>query len=85
VSWFSLEVCSARRRGCSPRVCSFFFLHAMIDVGIGIHPTTIAQSFQKAATKAVEFLEEMSTPVDLNDRESLLRAAGTSLNSKVSW
>ncbi len=27
----------------------------------------------------------MSTPVDLNDRESLLRAAGTSLNSKVGW
>jgi hypothetical protein len=51
---------------------------------IGIHPTTIAQSFQNAATKAVEFLEGMSTPVDLNDREALLRAAGTSLNSKVS-
>jgi len=50
---------------------------------IGIHPTTIAQSFQNAATKAVEFLEGMSTPVDLNDREALLRAAGTSLNSKV--
>lgn len=27
----------------------------------------------------------MSTPVDLNDREALLRAAGTSLNSKVSY
>jgi hypothetical protein len=52
---------------------------------IGIHPTTIAQSFQNAATKAVEFLEGMSTPVDLNDREALLRAAGTSLNSKVSY
>jgi len=50
---------------------------------IGIHPTTIAQSFQNAATKAVEFLEGMSTPVDLNDREALLRAAGTSLNSKA--
>ena len=49
----------------------------------GIHPTTIAQSFQKAAAKAVEFLDDISTPVDLNDRESLLRAASTSLNSKV--
>ncbi|GFZ51901.1 T-complex protein 1 subunit delta [Saitozyma sp. JCM 24511] len=49
----------------------------------GIHPTTIAQAFQKAATKAVEFLDDMSTPVDLNDRDSLLRAAGTSLNSKI--
>jgi len=51
----------------------------------GIHPTTIAQSFQKAATKSVEYLEEIAVPVDLNDRESLLRAAGTSLNSKVSF
>ncbi|UOH83087.1 T-complex protein 1, delta subunit [Cryptococcus neoformans] len=49
----------------------------------GIHPTTVAQSFQNAASKAVEFLEGMSMPVDLNDRESLLRAARTSLNSKI--
>lgn len=51
----------------------------------GIHPTTVAQSFQNAASKAVEFLEGMSMPVDLNDRESLLRAARTSLNSKVGY
>lgn len=31
----------------------------------------------------MEYLEEMSTPVDLNDRDSLLRAASTSLNSKI--
>lgn len=49
----------------------------------GIHPTTIANAFQSAAAKAVEFLEQMSTPVDLNDKEALLRAASTSLNSKV--
>lgn len=49
----------------------------------GIHPTTIADSFAKASTKAVEYLTEMSTPVDLNDQGSLLRAASTSLNSKV--
>lgn len=50
----------------------------------GIHPTTIAHSFQKAATKAVELLNDISIPVDMNDRESLMRAAATSLNSKVS-
>jgi T-complex protein 1 subunit delta len=49
----------------------------------GIHPTTIALAFQGAATKSVEFLEQMSTPVDLNDRDALLRAASTSLNSKI--
>jgi len=50
----------------------------------GIHPTIVAESFLKASAKAVEYLEEISTPVDLNDRGSLLRAASTSLNSKVS-
>merc|ERR1719458_1422694 len=49
----------------------------------GIHPTTISESFQKAAGKAVEILTAMATPVDLTDRESLLKAANTSLNSKV--
>ncbi|KAH9445183.1 hypothetical protein Pst134EA_031714 [Puccinia striiformis f. sp. tritici] len=49
----------------------------------GIHPTIIAESFSRAAIKSVEFLEEISTPVDLNDRDSLLRAASTSLNSKI--
>ncbi|PWN30603.1 putative CCT4-component of chaperonin-containing T-complex [Jaminaea rosea] len=49
----------------------------------GIHPTIIAESFTRAAAKAVQFLEEIATPVDLNDKESLLRAASTSLNSKI--
>lgn len=49
----------------------------------GMHPTIIAEAFLKASAKAVEYLEEMSTPVDLNDKASLLRAASTSLNSKV--
>lgn len=50
----------------------------------GIHPTIVAESFNRASAKAVEYLTEMSTPVDLNDTASLLRAASTSLNSKVS-
>ncbi|KAI0320752.1 T-complex protein 1 [Amylostereum chailletii] len=49
----------------------------------GIHPTIIAESFLKASAKAVEFLTEISTPIDLNDRATLLRVASTSLNSKV--
>jgi len=49
----------------------------------GIHPTIIAESFLKASVKAVEFLTDISTPIDLNDRAVLLRAASTSLNSKV--
>lgn len=50
----------------------------------GNFPVQVSESFANAAKKVVQFLEEMSTPVDLNDRESLLRAASTSLNSKVS-
>ena len=49
----------------------------------GIHPTIVAESFLKASVKAVEYLTEVSVPVDLNDRANLLRAASTSLNSKV--
>ncbi|XP_011299304.1 T-complex protein 1 subunit delta [Fopius arisanus] len=50
----------------------------------GIHPTAISEAYQKAAVKAVEILLwSMAIPVDLSDRESLIKAAATSLNSKV--
>lgn len=49
----------------------------------GIHPTTISESFQKASQKSVEILTKVSVPVELSDRESLLKSASTSLNSKV--
>ncbi|XP_024876344.1 T-complex protein 1 subunit delta [Temnothorax curvispinosus] len=49
----------------------------------GIHPTSISDAFQKAASKAVSILAHMSIPVDLSDKESLVKVAATSLNSKV--
>lgn len=49
----------------------------------GIHPTTISDAFQRAAAKAVEILGCMAMPVQLNDRDSLIQSASTSLNSKV--
>ncbi|KAI0040906.1 T-complex protein 1 [Auriscalpium vulgare] len=49
----------------------------------GIHPTIIAESFLKASAKSVEFLTEISTPIELTDTATLLRAASTSLNSKI--
>ncbi|CAG0901483.1 unnamed protein product [Cyprideis torosa] len=49
----------------------------------GIHPTVISEAFQSAAAKGVEVLEGMAIPLELNDRTSLLKAASTSLNSKV--
>ncbi|CAO3664034.1 unnamed protein product [Umbelopsis vinacea] len=64
-------------------LCSSLLAAAEKMLNKGIHPTTIAESFQRAATKAVQFLTEMSTQLDLGDRQSLLRAASTSLNSKI--
>eukprot|EP00049_Salpingoeca_infusionum_P017790 m.354367 g.354367 ORF g.354367 m.354367 type:complete len:532 (+) comp16992_c0_seq1:299-1894(+) len=49
----------------------------------GIHPSDISKSFQTAAAKACEILDGMSTPIELTDRDSLLKSATTSLNSKV--
>merc|ERR1719409_2330697 len=49
----------------------------------GIHPTVISDSFLLAAKKSEEILKQMSVPVDLADREQLIKAASTSLNSKV--
>lgn len=49
----------------------------------GIHPMIISDAFQKAAAKSVTILTEMSVPVLLTDRESLIKGASTSLSSKV--
>ncbi|KAA8909237.1 hypothetical protein TRICI_004549 [Trichomonascus ciferrii] len=49
----------------------------------GIHPTIIAESFQRAASRAVEVLLDMSYKISLSDRETLVKAATTSLSSKV--
>lgn len=49
----------------------------------GVHPTIISDSFSKAANKACEILESIAIPVNMEDREALIRAANTSLSSKV--
>ncbi|XP_074037655.1 chaperonin containing TCP1 subunit 4 [Leptinotarsa decemlineata] len=49
----------------------------------GIHPTAISESFQRAAVLALEILNEISTPVEITNREELIKSASTSLNSKV--
>jgi len=49
-----------------------------------IHATVIAESFALAGKKAIEILQEsVAIPLDLTDKESLLKSASTSLNSKV--
>lgn len=49
----------------------------------GLHPTIISESFQRAAAQAVRVLEGMSVPISLTDRQILLKAASTSLSSKI--
>merc|ERR1719253_192567 len=49
----------------------------------GFHPQGITESFLKAAKKSDEILKAMALPVDLTDKSSLIKAAKTSLCSKV--
>ena len=49
----------------------------------GIHPTTIASSFVKASAMAQGILEEISVPVELQDRDRMISAVNTCLSSKV--
>jgi thermosome len=47
-----------------------------------IHPSLIVSGYQKAADKAVSVLERIALPVDMDDRETLLKLANTSMRSK---
>ena len=49
----------------------------------GIHPTVVSDSLHKLSTRAVDILHNMAVPVELSDRDSLIKSAATSLNSKV--
>ncbi|KAG5181994.1 chaperonin Cpn60/TCP-1 family [Tribonema minus] len=52
-------------------------------LGKGIHPMAIADAFLAAVDKAEKVLQEMSKPVDLADRPTLISAVDTCLSSKV--
>lgn len=54
-----------------------------LNAQAGIHPTVISESFQRAAAAAVETLHDMSHPISLSDRTTLIQAASTSLSSKI--
>lgn len=49
----------------------------------GIHPSLIAESFTRAASRAVEVILAMASPIDLSTDRPLVLAATTSLNSKI--
>lgn len=48
-----------------------------------IHPTVIVSGYRKAVDKAVETINNIAHPVDLEDRETLRKVALTSMGSKA--
>eukprot|EP00475_Leptophrys_vorax_P042046 TRINITY_DN79365_c0_g1_i1.p1 TRINITY_DN79365_c0_g1~~TRINITY_DN79365_c0_g1_i1.p1 ORF type:complete len:539 (-),score=179.62 TRINITY_DN79365_c0_g1_i1:37-1653(-) len=50
---------------------------------LGIHPSVISEAWLEASEKAVQILESVAIPVPLSDRETLIKSASTSLNSKI--
>merc|ERR1712070_691397 len=48
-----------------------------------LHPNVISRSFRMATDKAIEVLEGMSIPIELTDRDIMIKNAATSLNSKI--
>ncbi|KIY99168.1 T-complex protein 1 subunit delta [Monoraphidium neglectum] len=64
-------------------ICGALLKKAQELLAKGVHPTVISDAFSKAVAKANEVLESVATPVDLGDKDALIRAATTSLSSKV--
>ena len=47
-----------------------------------IHPIILVSGYRKASQKAIEIINKISTPLDINDRKTLLKVALTSMSSK---
>ncbi|MEM2099123.1 MAG: thermosome subunit beta [Candidatus Bathyarchaeia archaeon] len=48
-----------------------------------IHPTILVSGYRKAAQKAIETLSKIATPVDIEDRKTMMKIALTSMSSKA--
>jgi thermosome len=48
-----------------------------------IHPTLLVAGYRKAAQKAIETVAAVAVPVDVNDRQTLLKVALTTMGSKA--
>jgi thermosome len=48
-----------------------------------IHPTILVSGYRKAAQKAIDIINKIATPVDIEDRETLRKVALTSMSSKA--
>jgi thermosome len=47
-----------------------------------IHPIILVSGYRKASQKAIEIINKIAIPLDLNDRKTLLKVALTSMSSK---
>jgi T-complex protein 1 subunit delta len=81
--WSLLEAYLEPRTSCWRRVRRTVGKIFDILTSAGIHPTIISEAFQRAAAAAVKTLHDMSIPISLSDRPTLLKAASTSLSSKI--
>ncbi len=52
-------------------------------LGKEIHPTIIVSGYKLAMEKAIEYIDKISKPIDITDKEVLKKIAVTSLNSKA--
>lgn len=57
---------------------------ADIYVAEGLHPRLLTEGFDKAKNKALEVLEQIKIPIEIN-KENLLNVCRTSLRTKVNW
>jgi thermosome len=48
-----------------------------------IHPTILVSGYRKAAQKAIEVVEKIAVPVDVEDRKTMMKVALTSMGSKA--
>ena len=48
-----------------------------------IHPIILVSGYRKASQKAIEVLNKVAVPLDVNDRKTLLKVALTSMSSKA--
>lgn len=48
-----------------------------------IHPTILVSGYRKASQKAIDVINKTSVPLDINDRQTLLKVALTSMSSKA--
>ena len=51
-------------------------------ISLNIHPTIISAGFRKAADRAIEILDEISTPISTDDEDMLKNLALTSMTGK---